>query len=249
MIKVSTFITQVQIPLNQHWGYIYGNWYTYWTAAKQSAAVAQKRKNWQKTKAYGSQWIGHIVTDCSGLVRWACNQLGEKVAHHSHYLYTDYCRNKGKLINGRRADGTLPRAGSLVFLTNAEGKKHHVGVYIGDDTVIQAKGTQWGVVTSKLSHWDSWGQLKCIDYEEKQVIPEPTPAPAAKQYAKAVNPGSWLRIRQGPNSSAQIVGRMPRGATVIVLDKNNAEWWHIQYENIVGYSASQFLEIVKGESN
>ena len=30
--------------------------------------------------------------------------------------------------------------------------------------MIEAKGTQYGVVTSKLSHWDEWGELKDVNY-------------------------------------------------------------------------------------
>jgi len=39
-----------------------------------------------------------------------------------------------------------------------------VGLFIGNDTVIEAKGTAYGVVTSKLSHWDEWGELTGVDY-------------------------------------------------------------------------------------
>ena len=39
-----------------------------------------------------------------------------------------------------------------------------MGLFIGDDTVIEAKGTAYGIVTSKLSHWDEWGELNGVDY-------------------------------------------------------------------------------------
>lgn len=41
---------------------------------------------------------------------------------------------------------------------------HHVGLSIGDGTVIEAKGTINGVVTSKVSTWNAWGELKGVDY-------------------------------------------------------------------------------------
>lgn len=53
-------------------------------------------------------------------------------------------------------------AGTLVFM------KGHVGVYIGNGQVIEAKGHKFGVVLTKLSErpWTSYGKLKWIKYEE-----------------------------------------------------------------------------------
>lgn len=243
MIAVTEFIAKVRIPLEQHWGYIWGTWGRLWTDALQKAYSEPTRKNWQKTKAYGQQWVGHIVADCSGLVRWACNELGESVAHSSHYLYTDYCRKKGQLVKGLRQDGTQPRAGSLVFLTNAEKRKHHVGVYVGNNVVIEAKGTQWGVITSELSHWDSWGELKCISYNEETPVKPPETDTKIRQ-AIAVNPGSYLNLRQQPTKASRALAHIPKGAKVIVLNTNNTDWWKVKYQNTIGYAASQYLELI-----
>ena len=119
---------------------------------------------------YGAKWIGKPVTDCSGLLRRALYWLGESIAHHARYQYTDYCRKKGRLVNGRREDGTLPLPGSAVFLKGKKPNIHHVGVYVGDDTVVEAKGTSSGVVTSRLSRWDYWGELKMVDYTDAEKL-------------------------------------------------------------------------------
>lgn len=245
MIAVKSFIEKVYIPLQQHWGYIWGMWGRMWTATLQKAYSQPSHKNWQKTKAYGSQWIGRRVADCSGLIRWACNELGEQVSHSSHYLYTDYCRKKGKLNGGLRADGTKPLDGSLVFLTNAEGRKHHVGVYVGNDTVIEAKGTKFGVVTSKLSHWDSWGELKCVAYNES--LPAPVePSLPVNEYKEAItiNPGKYLNLRQQPTKSSTSLAHIPQNTKVLVLDMSNPEWWKVQYNNQIGYAMSQYLKLL-----
>lgn len=240
MINADIFLQKIRIPLEQQWGYIYGTRGQTWTQKLQVEYSKSTHTNWKKTRAYGSQWIGRRVTDCSGLIFWACKQLGENVAHHSHYLYTDYCRNKGKLNNGLRADGTQPRPGSLVFLVNAQGRKHHVGVYCGNNVVIEAKGTQWGVVTSELSHWDAWGELKCIDYNNNSDnILQPD---NATQQARTINPGSYLNLRNGPDTEYQSIARIPKGATVIIINKFNKEWWQIKYNNITGYVMRQYLQ-------
>ena len=74
--------------------------------------------------------------------------------------------------------------GTLVFTSNSEGGKSHVGIYVGDfvdldggkhsGEVVEAMGHDWGVVTSSIENprWDSWGQLECctIDTKKGQVF-------------------------------------------------------------------------------
>lgn len=79
--------------------------------------------------------------------------------HGSNTMWNKYCTCKGTLQSG-----ITIRPGTAVFLVNSAGSRHHVGLFIGDDTVIEAKGTAYGVVTSKLSHWDEWGELAGVDY-------------------------------------------------------------------------------------
>ena len=146
MVKAALFVEQVMIPYDEGWGYIYGTWGSMWTEKKQKAATRPQ------TVKYGSKWIGKMVTDCSGLPRWALWQLGDKsMLHHAYYQYTDNCKNKGRLIDGARDDGKPIKRGTAVFLQGKAAKIHHVGVYVGGGNVVEAKGTQYGVVMSKLS--------------------------------------------------------------------------------------------------
>ena len=50
--------------------------------------------------------------------------------------------------------------GALVFMSG------HVGVYIGDGYVVEARGHNYGVVKTKLSAraWKTWGKHPLIDY-------------------------------------------------------------------------------------
>lgn len=252
MIPVKQFIEKVKIPLEEGWGYVYGTHGTIWTKEKQAAATREQ------TVKYGSQWIGKMVTDCSGLIYWACMELGEKVVHHATYLYTDWSRPKGRLVNCAenaagetkcRDDGQPIKPGTLVFLKGSEEKIHHVGVYIGDDTVIEAKGTRSGVVTSRLSHWEYWGELKVIDYcdietpaDEKRKEEPMTPETKAT-YATVDNPHTWLNVRNAPNSGATRVFRVQRGTLVQVLDMSNPQWWLISYNGNTGYASAEYLRL------
>lgn len=55
----------------------------------------------------------------------------------------------------------MPETAGIVLWKNG-----HIGVYVGDGWVIEARGTEYGVVKSKLSTqpWKKWGYLKDVDY-------------------------------------------------------------------------------------
>lgn len=153
MITAQALIAKFQYALDQKWGYIWGSTGQTWTQAKQDVATRSM------TVKYGSRWIGKRVADCSGLFSWAFKELGEYMYHGSNTMWNKFCTSKGTLQSG-----ITIRPGTAVFLVNSAGSRHHVGLFIGDDTVIEAKGTAYGVVTSKLSHWDEWGELTGVDY-------------------------------------------------------------------------------------
>ena len=159
MINPSDLISKFQYALEDHWGYIWGQWGGTWTQAKQNAASREM------TVKYGSKWIGHRVADCSGLFRWAYSELGEAIAHGSNSIFDRYCSAKGTLKNGKRTDGADLLPGTAVFTGDA--KEHgHIGLYIGNGKVIEAAGTRQGVIKSDVtdSKWTYWGELKAVDY-------------------------------------------------------------------------------------
>ena len=159
MINPSDLISKFQYALEDHWGYIWGQWGGTWTQAKQNAASREM------TVKYGSKWIGHRVADCSGMFRWAYSELGEAIAHGSNSIFDRYCSAKGTLKNGKRTDGADLLPGTAVFTGDA--KEHgHIGLYVGNGKVIEAAGTRQGVIKSDVtdSKWTYWGELKAVDY-------------------------------------------------------------------------------------
>ena len=210
-----------------------------WTEAKQKAATREQ------TVKYGSKWIGHMVTDCSGLLRWALYQLGESIVHHARYQYTDYCRNKGRLINGLREDGSSILPGTAVFLQGNQDKIHHVGVYVGDNVCIEAKGTIYGVVTSELTHWDHWGELIMVDYSGETPVTPDKPEDVLFQ-ALVDNPQTWLNVRSGPGMKYPIRFQVHKGGTVDVL-ATEPEWWQIRYGGQIGWAFAQYLKPVDAQ--
>ena len=250
MVTAKSFLDKVRIPLDGKWGYIWGTSGVMWTEAKQKAATREM------TVKYGARWIGRLVTDCSGLLRWALKQLGEDIVHHARYQYTDYCDNKGRLINGRREDGSPILPGTAVFLKGSESHIHHVGVYVGNDTCIEAKGTVYGVVTSRRDHWDYWGELRMIDYTDaaeletgEQVEPEQSEDAKAGTVIQALvnNPQIWLNVRSGPGTEYNKVFQVEKGSVVDVLDAGEPGWWQIRYGGRIGWASAQYLVPIRQE--
>lgn len=168
-MKATVLVDYAKEALANGWGYIWGTSGELWTADKQKALEKTTDQDRAMGRKYGSQWIGHYVTDCSGLIYRPCKQRGVAMPHGSHTMYTSYCSAKGKLVSGKRADGKQLRPGTAVFTYNSQtGRYGHVGVYIGDGLVIEAMGTRNGVTTSKITRWGFWGELKGLDYGDGQ---------------------------------------------------------------------------------
>ena len=165
-ISTKDLIDKFQYAIENNWGYIWGTAGIKWTAARQKNATRDM------TVKYGKKWIGHMVADCSGLFTWAFKQLGGTMYHGSNTMYKSYCTSKGRLTNGKRSDGKELKPGTSVY-TGTENDHGHVGLYIGGGKVIEAKGTQSGVIISNVTEkkWTYWGELKGVDYGEVKDDP------------------------------------------------------------------------------
>ena len=151
-IKALDLVEAFRIPLAEKWGYIWGKRGQVWTQANQNAATRDM------TVKYGQQWVGRKVADCSGMFVWAFRKLGGDIYHGSNTIWNKYTSMTG------RVEGTLSiRPGTAVFMLN-DGRRTHIGLYIGGGKCIEAQGTRSGVVESDLSRWDEWGQLTDVDY-------------------------------------------------------------------------------------
>jgi len=190
MIQAADLIAKFQYALDDNWGYIWGTAGVMWTEARQRDIEKTTDDNRAKSRKYGSKWIGHYVADCSGLFCWAFAQFGEKMSHISSNIFISYCtKNKGKLTTALKRT-ILP--GSAVFTGETAGKHPHVGLYIGNDTVIEAHGTIEGVITSKLTDkkWTFYGELKDVQYDGMEPSPDPEPSPGWRPTIRRGNKGA-----------------------------------------------------------
>lgn len=142
-------------------------------------------------KQVGKKYIfGHEVRlndpnprafDCSELVQWAFYQVGYKVVDGSFNQYAK-CTKLSR----------PSRVGDLFFLKNSRGRIHHVGIYLGGDTVVEAKGRLWGVVRTTVSKANKrgaiWGRYKGVDLGDSVLSGKPTSPKPAKAKPKVKIP-------------------------------------------------------------
>ena len=128
---------------------------------------------------------GKKVHDCAGLIKGAlwCDSFDDPTP--SYKSSEDYGANKfftNATKNGKM-NSFIDLPGILVF-KGTDKQKTHVGVYIGNGRVIEAKGHSAGVVESSVNDFKYWGQCNLITYSDAVVSPSPA-APSGSGYTEA----------------------------------------------------------------
>lgn len=110
------------------------------------------------------------VVDCSGAFTYAFRQLGGYMYHGSNTMWRKYTTEKGAigqiaLVPGMavfrwRKSGKEPAA----YKSDGLGDFYHVGLFIGNGEVIDAKSTKYGVVKESVSGWPYAAKLTGVDY-------------------------------------------------------------------------------------
>ena len=204
-----------------------GKPYWYGTFGQKSTKALYEAKRKQYPPHY--QWacpnnqLGIKVHDCVGLIKgylWCDNSDDMSPKYKSAQDVSangmlEKCKTKGNI-------SSIPElVGVLVFMTG------HVGVYIGNGYVIEARGHNWGVVKTKLvdRNWKNWGKCPWIDYiePEKKKVKEPI--------APTIKPANYTltNVRGVYNGWGSATGRKKvkdltaDGKKHAVSKKNNAE--------------------------
>lgn len=245
-IKPDALISGFWRAVNDHWGYIYGMKYVVWTAAKQTDYAKRYAGDPDRANSikYGSKWIGHIVTDCSGLFAKMCEELGATVAHGSNSIWNRYLSDKGTLSGGKRTDGKELIPGTAVFTTTGE-KHNHIGLYVGGGLVIEAQGAEAGCVTSLITKkkWTAWGELKCVDYSAASTSNSATSSArggGSMPEGKLTVNANKVALRSGPNKSANVLTRADVG-DIVTPAPDDPTWIRVTLKGKTGYMMRKFI--------
>ena len=121
-------------------------------------------------------------------IRYGQQWVGRRVADCSGLFYWAYKQLGGYMYHGSNTKGS-----------------DHVGLYVGSGEVIEAKGTAYGVVESKITRWNEWAELTSTAYAADSSADAPdlpadvpvTPAPTENPADAGDGASPLLVLRNG----------------------------------------------------
>ena len=150
------------------WGYVYG---TYGTVLSESMLTA-KMEQYPDEVATKEQfirdtWIGKRTANCVGLIKgygWF-NTASQDTEIGSNGMQDLSANGMYDAATVKGEISTIPETPGL-----AVWKDGHIGIYVGDGNVIEAYGTERGVIRTALADggWTHWLEVPSITYEEQE---------------------------------------------------------------------------------
>lgn len=125
--------------------------------------------------------IGQATTDCHGLIEWFVREqsgANYDVTADMAYLAS---ATKGPI-------GTIPELPGICVRYPG-----HIGIYIGSEYVVEARGAQYGITILRLQNrsWTHWYKHPEISYTDNAL---PPPAPAKVNKSTSRYSIIWLQI-------------------------------------------------------
>ena len=237
MKQVSEFLEFIKAQI--------GNYYWFGTFGQTaSVSLYNDRKAAYPDKYKATDYKEQIANpkpcfDCAGLVKsmWVYPKYNAADDLGATGIFGK-CKVKGVLSNESQL-----KPGYLVFKGNDK-TKTHVGIYVGSDKVIEAKGHSYGVIESKFSsnNWSYYAEYYNVDYSEEQ--PQPDPEPTTCQHDLTVNTQyDDLMLRSGPGTCYPVIIRMPKGSHVTWSGIKQGEWLKVTYQHYTGWAYSSYLKL------
>lgn len=211
---------------------------------KASDLIAIYKKAADENWPYVPSGASYRSVDCSGLAVYAFKQLGGQVPYHgSNTMWR-------KNLNAKGVKGEIEiKPGYAVFVNKHDGKEpaqyqgdgignmSHVGYYVGDNLVAEAKGTNSGTVYSKLSDskWTHVGSFKGViyDVEDSSGTAQFTPFKG-----RVTTKSGDLNFRGTPNGAK--IGLIPRETVLTIVDEFG-DWYKTYFGNKAGWVSKNYI--------
>lgn len=188
------------------------------------------------SQAKNGKWLNKQVFDCASFVSNALKQIGVSFVNGAS---SQWFRQPTKWAEQGTIDKLPKDKVCVLYRQTSPTVMQHTGIYCGNDTVIDARGSNSGVIETKLSSykWTHYGIPKgLVESKNDEVI-------KVLYQAKVVaTSGSTVNMRDAASSSGTIIKRVKVGSMVDVVEETNAEWRKIVADGEVGYMMAKFLE-------
>ena len=172
MLTNKGLVEHAKMALSQGWGYVWGTFGLILSESTLSDKILQYPTGVGGYQAFiRAKWLGKRTVDCVGLIKsymwWRSNGASPVTYDPKTDLNAD---GMYKTATEKGPINTLPKNIPGICLW----KEGHIGVYIGNGLVIEARGTIAGVVESPLtgigsSPWTHWLKCPFITYEEEKM--------------------------------------------------------------------------------
>lgn len=181
-----------------------------------------------------AKWDGKRVWDCSGLFRGAWRELSKYRSGGATTIYKSWCNEKGTI-------DTMPDIPGIAVFRGTPGNMAHIGLYIGNGEVVDARGSSVGVLRGTLQSygkWTHWGKLTDVDYGEGD---EPVVAETKWLGTVKTNSGNGIQLWADEDKTARLAS-IPESATVNVLEDTRTGMVQASYNGKTGYVDAQYLQ-------
>lgn len=148
------------------WGYVWGTYGSVLTRSYLAAKVEQYPDNVGTMEDFIKEnWLGRRTADCVGLIKgYGWLNADTKAIEYGANGMPDVSAD-GMFDNAvtKGIISTMPDTPGL-----AVWREGHIGIYIGNGYVVEAKGTRYSVCTTQLSRgtWTHWLEIPYISYGE-----------------------------------------------------------------------------------
>lgn len=157
-------VAWAKMAYGNEWGYVWGTYGRVLTQDYFNSLCSQYPDHVDNYHDYiQKHWVGRRCSDCVGLIKgYLWYNPNKQQIQYGYGGATDYGANS--MYNAASVKGPISNMPEIPGL----GVWHsgHVGIYIGNGYVIQAMGTKYGVVKTKLSgsSFTNWFKIPGITY-------------------------------------------------------------------------------------
>ena len=239
----ASILAFMEKALAEGWGYVYGeNGDRVWTPELAKKRTGDSVPQWRDPKTYFTedckQWIGRMVADCSGIIVGAIRQTTPSYGDRTAQSFKNQFTKSGSI-------GSIPEVPGL-----AVWRSGHIGIYVGGGYVIEARGTDIGVVKTRLKdrNFTHWGYIKDVDYSISSEVKTDEVIPGRVLYGSCTG-NCYLRRLPNTSEESTIYGILQKGQ-LLLIKEHNENWAVVQAfidgKNKAGYASTKYLaKVVK----